>query len=326
MAAMRSVGPFGVFGLCLGTNVFGWTVSERDSHAVLDAYVAAGGNFLDTADSYSHWADGHAGGESEAILGAWLSRPGRRERVVLATKVGNKPGLRRLDRPTMTRALDASLARLRTDVVDLWFLHRDDPGTPLEETAGALAELRRAGKIRAYGVSNFTPARIDALIDACTAAGAPPPIALQPHYNLMDRDLYEGEPAAAATRHHLAALPYFGLARGFLTGKYRPGGPPVCSPRAPHATAYLRELRGPLTLRALDAVAAERAAPVAAVALAWLAQQPTVAAPIASARSVGQLRSLLPMATLTLTADELALLARAADGTATAATTPAPTR
>lgn len=308
---MPSIGPFRISPLCLGANVFGWTASEREAHRLLDAYVGAGGRVVDTADSYSHWADGHVGGESEAIVGSWLSRPGRRERIVLATKVGSKPDRRRLDRPTMRRALDDSLARLRTDIVDVWFLHRDDGDTPLEETAAALAELHREGKFRALGVSNFAPARLDELVRACAVAGVRP-VALQAHYNLLDRDCYEGELRARARRHGLATLPYFGLARGFLTGAYRPGVAIRDSPRAPYAAGYLAEPRGPRTLRALDAVARAHRVPVAAVALAWLAQQPTVAAPIASARNVEQLRSLLPMATLTLTVDERRLLASAA--------------
>lgn len=316
---MRSVGPFRVFPLCLGTNVLGWTASERDGRAVLDAYVAAGGNFVDTADSYSHWADGHSGGESEAILGRWLALPGRRDRMVLATKVGRKPGLERLDRATVRRALDASLNRLRTDVVDLYFLHRDDRDTPLAETLGVLGELRREGKIRAFGLSNFSPSRVEEVVRTCRADGLPAPVALQPHYNLMDRRAYEGDLAAVTRRHGLAAVPYFGLARGFLTGKYRVGGSHTGSPRQSQATAYLDEPRGRDTLLALDRIARDRQVPVAAVALAWLAQQPTVAAPISSARNVAQLRALLPMARTVLSPDEARSLARAADG-------PAPSR
>ncbi len=309
---MRAVGPFRVFPLCLGGNVFGWTASEREAREVLDSYVDAGGNFVDTADSYSHWAEGHVGGESEKVLGEWLSRRGCRDEIVLTTKVGSKPGRKRLDRATMRLALDESLARLRTDFVDIWMLHRDDRGTPLEETVGAVAEQHRAGKVRAFGVSNFTPARIEDLVRACLLLGAPEPIALQAHYNLMDRDLYERELAPHAERHGLAALPYFSLAHGFLTGKYRIGGPAVRSPRRPRAAAYLGEARGTETLRALDSIARDRRVAVPAIALAWLAQQPTVAAPIASARNAEQLQELLPMASLALSAAEIALLSSTA--------------
>lgn len=306
----REVGPFRVFPLCLGANVFGWTSPEHEAHAVLDAYVDAGGNFVDTADSYSHWAEGHVGGESEAIIGRWLARRRRREELVLATKVGRKPGRERLDRPTMRLALEESLRRLGTDTVDLWLLHRDDREASLEEVVATIAEAREEGKVRAFGVSNFSPARLERLIETCRRLDVAGPVALQPQYNLMDRDRYEGELQAVARRHGLAAVPFFGLARGFLTGKYRVGGAPVDSPREPIAAAYLREPRGPRALAVLDRIAAEHGVPVASVALAWLVRQPTVAAPSASARTVAQLEDLLPMATLELSDTEIALLSR----------------
>jgi aryl-alcohol dehydrogenase-like predicted oxidoreductase len=294
--------------LCLGTNVFGWTADEAASHAVLDAYVAGGGNFVDTADAYSAWVPGNSGGDSEAIIGSWLARnAARRDDVVIATKVSRLAPNTGLGRDAILAAADASLRRLQTDRIDLYWAHYDDPDTPLEETLAAFGELIDAGKVRAIGASNYSAARLAEALAVSDREGLPRFVALQPHYNLVDREDYENGLAAVVAEHGLATVPYYGLASGFLTGKYRPGGPEVDSPRAAGAAKYLNN-GGVAKLEALDAVAAEHDTTVAAVALAWLAAQPSVAAPIASARTVAQLQDLLPVLSLQLGEDELAEL------------------
>ena len=295
-----------VFPLCLGGNVFGWTADEAASFAVLDAYAAAGGNFVDTADSYSLWAPGHTGGESETIIGRWMAARGNRDDMVIGTKVGMFPGLEGVAAKTVRTAVEGSLERLGTDRIDLYYAHRDDPDTPVEETLSALDDLVRAGKVRYVAASNFGAARLAEGLAASDREGLARYVALQPHYNLVERDDYEGELADLCAREHLACAPYFALAKGFLTGKYRPGVT-VDSSRAEAARAYLDE-RGLRVLDALDRVAAARGTPVAAVALAWLLAQPTVVAPIASARTPEQLADLVPAATLRLTAEEVAAL------------------
>ena len=297
--------------LCLGTNVFGWTADEAASHAILDAYVAGGGNFIDTADAYSAWLPGNEGGESESIIGSWLAaHPERRDDLVVATKVGSLASAKGLSRASILKGAEDSLRRLQSDRIDLYWAHVDDQSTPLEETLGAFGELIAAGKVRAIGASNYSAARLAEALEVSRRESLPAYVALQPNYNLMDRADYEDGPAAVVAEHGLATVPYFGLARGFLTGKYRPGGPDVDSPRAPAASAYL-ERGGAAVLDALDAVAAAHDAPMAAIALAWLAAQPTVVSPIASARTVRQLEDLLPVNRLALTADEVAQLSAA---------------
>jgi aryl-alcohol dehydrogenase-like predicted oxidoreductase len=298
-----------VFPLCLGGNVFGWTADEPASFAVLDAYAAAGGNFVDTADAYSAWAPGHAGGESESILGRWMAERGNRDRMVIATKVGSWEQAKGLGADAIRRGAEGSLQRLQTDRIDLYYAHRDDPGTPVEETLAAFDALVREGKVRHIAASNFSAPRLAEALAVSDREGLARYVALQPEYNLLERDGYEGELADLVAREGLSCVPYYGLASGFLTGKYRPGGD-VDSPRAGGAGRYLDE-RGLRVLDALDAVAEAHAVPVAAVALAWLAAQPTVAAPIASARTVEQLADLLAMAELTLGAEELARLDQA---------------
>jgi aryl-alcohol dehydrogenase-like predicted oxidoreductase len=298
--------------LSLGTNVFGWTADEPTSHAVLDAYVAGGGNFIDTADVYSAWLPGHRGGEAETIIGRWLAaNPGRRHDLVVATKVGQLSGAEGLSRETILKAADASLQRLQTDRIDLYWAHIDDQDTPLEETLGAFGELIDAGKVRAIGASNYSAPRLTEALAVSRREGLPSYVALQPHYNLVEREEYEGTLASVVAEHGLSTVPYFGLAKGFLTGKYRPGGAAVDSPRAPAAAAYLDD-GGADVLDALDEVAAAHDAPVAAIALAWLAAQPTVASPIASARTLDQLAELLPVNQIRLTEGELAILSAAA--------------
>jgi aryl-alcohol dehydrogenase-like predicted oxidoreductase len=298
--------------LCLGTNVFGWTADEAASHAVLDAYVAGGGNFVDTADVYSAWAPGNSGGDSEAIIGSWLARNAdKRDDLVIATKCSQLAPNKGLGRDAILGAADASLKRLRTDRIDLYWAHYDDPDTPLEETLAAFGELIAAGKVRAIGASNYSAPRLAEALAVADREGLPKYVALQPEYNLVEREEYEATLAPIVAEHDLATVPYYGLAHGFLTGKYRPDGPEVDSPRARGAAAYLEQPGAVAALEALDAVAAAHDTTVAAVALAWLAAQPHVAAPIASARSVEQLRELLPVNELQLTADELDRLSSA---------------
>ena len=300
-----------VFPLALGGNVFGWTADEAASFAVLDAFTAAGGNFVDTADVYSAWAPGNKGGESETILGKWLAAHGNRDSVVVATKVGAHPEFKGLKAATITAATEESLRRLGTDRIDLLYTHFDDESTPVEEIVTTLDGLVRAGKVRHVAASNISPARLTASLEFARREGLAAYVALQPQYNLVSRDTYEGELAEVATRFGLSAVPYYGLAAGFLTGKYRPGGPAVDSPRAEGAGKHLQTERGLKVLAALDSVAANHDAEVATVALAWLAAQPTVAAPIASARTVEQLPPLVALAGLKLTDAELAQLTAA---------------
>ncbi|MHB9852146.1 aldo/keto reductase [Streptomyces krungchingensis] len=312
MTPLHKLGPsdLEVFPLALGGNVFGWTADEAHSFAVLDAYTAAGGNFIDTADSYSAWVDGNEGGESETLIGSWLKKRGNRADVVLATKVSQHPRYPGLSGANIKAAADASLRRLGTDHIDLYYTHFDKPEVPVEEIIGALDELVRAGKVRHIAASNISPERLRESLEFSDREGLARYVALQPHYNLVSRETYEGPLHDVASRAGLAAVPYFALASGFLTGKYRPGVS-VDSARAAGAGKHLDTERGIRVLAALDEVAEAHGAPVATVALAWLAAQPTVAAPIASARTVEQLPALLGVADLVLTEGELAKLTKA---------------
>jgi aryl-alcohol dehydrogenase-like predicted oxidoreductase len=296
--------------LCLGGNPFGWTADEKTSFAVLDAYAEAGGNFIDTADRYTFHVPGNSGGESETIIGRWLQARGNRDEMVIATKVGALPGLDNLAPETIRRAAEASLRRLGTDHIDLYYAHVDDPDTPLADTLAAFDALVRAGKVRYIAASNFTADRLTAALETSAGEGFAAYVALQAEYNLVQREGYESDLAPTVAEAGLACLPYVALARGFLTGKYRPGGPEVDSPRASQARAHL-DGNGPAVLAALDEIAAAHHTTVAAVALAWLAAQPTVATPLAGARNPAQLADLLPFLSLELTADELALLHKA---------------
>jgi aryl-alcohol dehydrogenase (NADP+) len=308
---MRALGDTGlqVFPLCLGGNVFGWSADEAPSFAVLDAYAGAGGNFVDTADVYSAWVDGHQGGESETILGRWMKARGNRQRMVIATKVGMAPGLTGLSAATVERACEASLQRLGIEQIDLYYAHRDDPATPLEETLGAFDRLVKQGKVRSVAASNYSAARLREALDISAREGLVRFAALQPNYNLVHRADYEAGLQALCAAERVACLPYYGLARGFLTGKYRPGQT-VESVRSSGASAFLNEA-GLCALAAVEAVAIGRQVPLAAVALAWLLSRPTVTAPIASARTPEQLAEQLPAVQLTLTAEELARLDQA---------------
>jgi aryl-alcohol dehydrogenase-like predicted oxidoreductase len=292
--------------LCLGTNVFGWTADEAESFAVLDAYRAAGGNFVDTADGYSQWVPGNRGGESEEIIGRWMARRGSRDAIVVATKVGSKSDRKGLTAENVRVATEESLRRLQTDRIDLLYTHRDDEVTPPEETLVELDALVREGKVRHVAASNVSPERLEAAMQASEREGLVRYVALQPHYNLVERG-YENGLADVCRRHDLGCLPYFALAKGFLTGKYRPGADVVRSERAQGAGAYLDE-RGERVLAALDAAAAAHDVPVAATSLAWLAARPTVVSPIASARTPAQLAELMAMTDLQLSADELRAL------------------
>ncbi|MFQ6148053.1 aldo/keto reductase [Streptomyces seoulensis] len=312
MTSLRKLGQsdLEVFPLALGGNVFGWTADRDRSFAVLDAYAAAGGNFVDTADSYSAWIEGNHGGESETIIGEWIKERGNRSDVVIATKVSQHPDFKGLSAANIKAAADASLKRLGTDRIDLYYTHFDQPEVPVEEIIGALDELVRAGKVRQIGASNISAERLKASLEFSEREGLARYVALQPHYNLVSRDTYEGELRDLAERAGLAAMPYFALASGFLTGKYRPGAT-VDSARAEGAAKHLATERGQKVLTALDEVARAHDAEVATVALAWLAAQPTVAAPIASARTVEQLPALLAVAELRLTDDEIGKLTQA---------------
>ncbi|MGW0189748.1 aldo/keto reductase [Streptomyces sp. NPDC003362] len=312
MTSLRKLGSsdLEVFPLSLGGNVFGWTADRDQSFAVLDAYAAAGGNFVDTADVYSAWIEGNSGGESETIIGEWLKARGNRADVVVATKVSQHPEYQGLSAANIKAAADASLRRLGTDHIDLYYTHFDRPEVPVEEIIGALDELVKAGKVRHIAASNISAERLRESLEFSDREGLARYVALQPHYNLVSRETYEGELQDVAARAGLAAVPYYALASGFLTGKYRPGTT-VDSARASGAAKHLDSERGRRVLTALDDIAAAHEAPVATVALAWLAAQPTVAAPIASARTVEQLPALLGVAELRLTEEELKRLGEA---------------
>ena len=290
--------------LCLGGNVFGFSADVANSEAVLDYYFDNGGNFVDTADMYSQWAPGHVGGESETIIGNWMKRRGNRAKMVIATKVAKldtRPGL---SAKNISAACDDSLRRLQSDYIDLYYAHQDDPDTPIEETLGAFDSLIRAGKVRYIAASNFTAERLQESLDIAKKLDLNSYIASQDQYNLMDRD-YERTLMPTLKANGLFQIPFYGLARGFLTGKYRPGVT-VESVRATGvANSYANE-RGWKMLEKLDQIAKTKNSSVAAVALAWLRAQPTVAAPIASATKVGQIEEL--MQTVELSYEEIQAL------------------
>lgn len=315
MVAKRPIGDSGIeiAPLALGGNVFGWTADEAASFAILDAFVDAGGMMIDTADVYSAWAPGHKGGESEALIGRWLKRdPAKRAKVVIATKVGFLDGqvvdgeyVPALDPAVIARACDASRARLGIDMIDLYYQHKDSDAVPLADSLGAFESLREQGKIRATGLSNFAADRVDEAVSTARRCGYLPPVALQPKYSLMERGEFEGELRDSAIRNGLAVLPYFSLANGFLTGKYRAKDDVSKSVRGDRTVKYL-DGNGRRVLAALDQIAAETGAALATISLAWLMAQPAVTAPIASATSVEQLAELTAAMALTLTADQVA--------------------
>lgn len=307
---MRAVGSSGikVAPLALGGNVFGWTADEATSFRILDTFVDAGGTMIDTADVYSAWVDGHKGGESEEVIGRWLKRdPSKRDKVVIATKVGFMAGLRP---DSIGPACDASLQRLGVETIDIYYQHKDDESVPLADSLKTFDDQAKAGKIRAIGLSNFAP---DRLAEACIIArvdGFPAVSALQPWYNMVEREKYEGALRDVAAKEGLAVFPYYSLANGYLTGKYRSREDLDKSPRGLRNIAYL-DGKGPKVLAALDEVAAETGAALASVALAWTMAQPTITAPIASATSLEQASELIAAMTLELTADQLRQLAEA---------------
>lgn len=296
-----------VYPLNLGGNVFGWTADEQQSFEVLDAYTAAGGNFVDTADVYSVWADGNAGGESEAVIGRWLAARGVTD-LVVATKVGMHPEFKGLTADNVDRAVDASLGRLGVDSVDLYYAHADDTDVAIADIARTFSALVDSGRIRAIGASNFSDERLQAWLDAAAREQLHAPVAYQPKYNLVSREI-EPTTLPLTRASGIAVLPYSSLASGFLSGKYRDGAT-VDSARAEGAGKLLDD-RGRATLSALDEVATAHGVEVASVALAWLRQQDGVTAPIASARTVDQLPALIASVTLELSDSELAQLSAA---------------
>ena len=287
--------------LALGGNVFGWTADEPTSFRLLDAFVAAGCNLIDTADVYSSWVPGNKGGESETVLGKWLKRSGNRGKVLIATKVGKEMGPDRkgLSKSYILRAAEDSLRRLRTDRIDLYQSHADDPGTPLEETLEAYAQLMRQGKVRAIGASNYTADRLTHALEVSTQPGYPSYQCLQPLYNLYDRAEYETDLEPLCLEKGVGVIPYSSLASGFLTGKYRSDNDLANRPRGEMVKKYLNE-RGFRILDALDQVASQYHSTPAIVSLAWLIARPGVTAPIASATSLDQLADLIDATDLEL--------------------------
>lgn len=312
---LRPLGRTGlrVAPLAFGGNVFGWTADDAASFALLDAFVDGGFNLVDTADVYSRWVPGNAGGESEAIIGRWLAKSGKRERVVLATKVGHDLGDfgKGLSAAHIRRAVEASLRRLGTDRIDLYQAHIDDPATPQEETLGAFADLIREGKVRAIGASNFNASRLRGALDLSRRVGLPRYETLQPGYNLIDRTSYEAELQPLCVAEGIGVINYYGLARGFLTGKYRSEADLAGRARGTGVKAACFNERGWRVLRALDEVAAGLRATPAQVALAWQMRQPGIVAPIASATSTAQWAELAAAATLELPAAAMTLLTEA---------------
>ena len=291
--------------LALGGNVFDWTADEAASFAILDAFVDAGGTMIDTADVYSAWVPGHKGGESERLIGRWLKRdPAKRDKVVIATKVGFMAGLAP---DTIAPACDASLERMGIERIDLYYQHKDDEGVPLVDSLGAFDALVTAGKVRATGLSNFSAARVEEALAACHHNGLVAPVAIQPWYNLVERDKFEGPLADVALGQGLSVFNYYSLANGFLSGKYRSKDDLGKSPRGLRSVDYL-EGKGMRVLAALDAVAAETGASLATIALAWTKAQPGITAPIASATSLEQFADLAAALTLDLTPGQIEAL------------------
>lgn len=301
--------------LMFGGNVFGWTIDEATSFQLLDAFVAAGGNFIDTADIYSAWVPGNTGGESEAIIGKWLTRSGKRDKVVIATKLGSEmgPGKKGLSKTYMMQAVEASLKRLQVETIDLYQSHIDDSETPLEETLGAYAELIEQGKVRVIGASNYSAARLAEAVGISETQGLPRYESLQPLYNLYDREGFEKELEPLCAEKNIGVISYFSLASGFLTGKYRSEADLAKSARGGGVKKYLDE-RGLRILKALDEVSDANGATPAQVALAWLMARPSVTAPIASATNLDQLADLIKATELQLDAGALSALDAASAG------------
>jgi aryl-alcohol dehydrogenase-like predicted oxidoreductase len=293
--------------LCLGGNVFGWTATEAESFAVLDALVSAGLNFIDSADVYSVWVPGHRGGESETVIGNWLKRSARRKDVVIATKVGMElaPGRQGLSAAHIARSVEESLRRLQTDYIDLYFSHRDDASVPMEETLGTYQKLIAQGKVRAIGASNFTAVRMAEALEVSRKNGLPRYEVLQPYYNLYARSDYESALEPLCLEQQIGVMSYYALASGFLSGKYRTAADAAKSPRGKSVVETFLNERGLRILAALDDVGRRHRASVASVALAWQIARPSITAPIASATTVDQLNELVAATRLTL--DQAAL-------------------
>jgi aryl-alcohol dehydrogenase-like predicted oxidoreductase len=283
--------------LCLGSNIFGSNADEAQSHAVMDAYRGHGGNFIDTADMYNQWVEGHVGGESETIIGSWMSARGNRSEMVIATKVSKMDRRPGLSAKNIFAACEESLNRLQTDYIDLYYSHDDDLTVSLEETLGAYAQLIAEGKVRYIAASNFTPARLRESVKFSEVNNLPAYIAVQDLYNLVDRTKYEGEMAQAVSDLGISNIPFYGIARGFLTGKYRAGVTEVDSKRAAGAREYAND-KNFAVLAVMDEVAKAHNASLAAIALGWLRAQPTVSAPIASARTVEQVHEIVQIVDL----------------------------
>ncbi len=298
--------------LAFGGNVFGWTTDETNSFALLDAFVAAGFNFIDSADVYSRWHPGNQGGESEAILGKWLKARGNRDKVIVATKLGIEmgPGKKGLSRTYMMQAVEASLRRLQTDYIDLYQSHRDDPDTPIEETLSAYAELIKQGKVREIGASNFSAPRLAESLRISTAHGLPRYQSLQPLYNLVERQGFEGELENLCLKEKLGVIPFYSLASGFLTGKYRSAADTEGRTRGSRVAKYLNDA-GLRVLAALDDVAKRYNATPGQVALAWMIARPSITAPIASATNLDQLREIMRAPEIKLDHDAVAQIDKA---------------
>ncbi len=284
--------------LCLGSNIFGGNATEAESHLVMDAYKSHGGNFIDTADMYNQWIEGHVGGESETVIGNWMKSRGNRNEMVIATKVAKMDRRPGLSAKNIFSACDESLKRLQTDYIDLYYSHEDDPNVSLEETLGAYAQLIAEGKVRYIAASNFTASRLRESIAFSENNNTPSYIAVQDLYNLVDRKTYETELAPTVESLGISNIPFYGIARGFLSGKYRPGVTEVDSKRAAGAREYATG-KGYAVLTAMDEIsAAHNGAPLSAIALGWLRSQPSVSVPIASARTVRQLEEIVQIITL----------------------------
>jgi len=283
--------------LCLGSNIFGSNATETESHLVMDAYRGYGGNFIDTADMYNQWVPGHVGGESETVIGKWMKKRNNRQSMVIATKVSKMDKRPGLSSKNIFEACEESLNRLQTDYIDLYYSHSDDETVSLEETLGAYTQLIAQGKVRYIAASNFTPARLRESIKFSEDNNIPAYVAVQDLYNLVDRKGYEGEMSQAVSDLGISNIPFYGIARGFLTGKYRPGITEVDSKRAAGARDYATD-KNYTVLTVMDEVAKNHNASLAAVALAWLRAQPTVSVPIASARTVEQVEEIVQVITL----------------------------
>ena len=319
MAELRPLGRSGLASprLVLGGNVFGWTATGEEAFRILDRFVEAGGTMIDTADVYSVWAPGHQGGESETLIGEWLRRRGSREGVLIASKVGmlHRHGGGKLEPWRIEKAAEASLKRLGVEAIDLYYAHQDDPGTPMEDVIEAFDRLVRAGKVRALGASNFTAERLGRALSLAGEMGMSRYEVLQNEYHLLERGKLEGELQRLCLAETVGVLPFYGLASGYLTGKYRSEADYGKSIRGDRMAKYL-EGRGPAVLAVLDDIAAETATSPAQVALAWVAAQPAVTAPIASARTLDQLEELIGAMLLELTPAQLAQLDEVSAGIA----------